>query len=337
VDRSFSTWTILLMFNDSLEMNRTALGRRQCLRLAATLLLPAGLARLRGQAGRVFHGLNFSPYMDGQSPGKPISEEQIRARMKIVAPYTEWIRTYGVGGGLERAGAVAHELGLKAAIGVWLGRNQAANERQLAAGIACARSGDADMLVIGSETLLRGDLKVEQLCGYLQEARRSIPAKIPITTGDGYAQTQGNPDLVENVDLVFYNDYPYWGGVEVKNAIDKLDRHYSELVEQADGKRVWISEHGWPTSGETVGAAEATPENAAVYLETFLKWSREKQVRAFLFEAFDERWKAAQEGERGSHWGVWGSDGRSKPAYGRIVGGDDKSGRAAGELHPDGR
>jgi exo-beta-1,3-glucanase (GH17 family) len=192
--------------------------------------------------------------MDGQSPEKatgPISESQIRERLKTIAPYTTWVRTYGASGGLEKTGSIAHELGLKAAIGVWLGPSREANESQLAAGIAAARAGDADMLVVGSESLLRGDLKTQQLCGYLAEARRAIPKGIPVTTGDGYAQIAGNPELAENIDLLYYNDYPYWAGVSVEESISRMDEHYSDLVDQAGDKPVWISEHGWPTAGES--------------------------------------------------------------------------------------
>jgi len=125
---------------------------------------------------------------------------------------------------------------------------------------------------------------------------------------------------VENIDLLYYNDYPYWGGVAAGDAIAKLDEHYSDLVEQAGEKQVWISEHGWPTAGETMGKAIASEENAGVYLEAFLKWSSAKGVKAFLFQSHDEKWKSAHEGERGAHWGVWASDGTCKPVYAKIIG-----------------
>ena len=49
-------------------------------------------------------GLNFSPYIDEQSPnhGAVIDKKQLIERMKIVQPYTKWIRTYGCSNGLDR-------------------------------------------------------------------------------------------------------------------------------------------------------------------------------------------------------------------------------------------
>jgi len=35
------------------------------------------------------HGLCFSMYEDGQKPGDHISEEQVRRRLQIIAPYTK--------------------------------------------------------------------------------------------------------------------------------------------------------------------------------------------------------------------------------------------------------
>ena len=43
---------------------------------------------------RGVHGLCFSPYLEGQSPGAQIGEQQIRERLKIIQPYTRWIRTF---------------------------------------------------------------------------------------------------------------------------------------------------------------------------------------------------------------------------------------------------
>ncbi len=55
------------------------------------------------------YGLNFGPYENGQDPnqGAVVSAEQIERRMRIIAPYTRWIRTFGCTRGLEYAGGSA--------------------------------------------------------------------------------------------------------------------------------------------------------------------------------------------------------------------------------------
>ena len=40
------------------------------------------------------HGICFSMYEDGQEPGDTITEEQVERRVKILKPYTKWIRSF---------------------------------------------------------------------------------------------------------------------------------------------------------------------------------------------------------------------------------------------------
>ncbi len=40
------------------------------------------------------HGLCYSAYEEGQQPGAILTEDQIRRRMAIMAPYTGWIRSF---------------------------------------------------------------------------------------------------------------------------------------------------------------------------------------------------------------------------------------------------
>ena len=55
-------------------------------------------------------GLCFSPYNDGQDPNNnsQISEQQISDLLNKVAPYTNWVRTFGCTDGLEKIPEKAH-------------------------------------------------------------------------------------------------------------------------------------------------------------------------------------------------------------------------------------
>ncbi len=56
------------------------------------------LADLAGEFAEALHsgvhGLCFSPYLEGQSPGSLVDEAQIRARLGIIRPYTCWVRSF---------------------------------------------------------------------------------------------------------------------------------------------------------------------------------------------------------------------------------------------------
>jgi len=260
------------------------------------------------------YGFDFSPFTDGQDPnkGSVVSEEQLRQRMMIVAPYTKQIRTFSSTQGFEKAGSVAHDLGLKAVIGAWLGRDMNANEREITSLIAAAKAGDVDLAVVGSEVLLRGDLSEAQLIGYISRVKTAVPG-IPVTTADVYSEILSHPAVVGAVDVVFVNYYPFWEGINVNQAISNVNAWHQQVRAASGGKPVMVSETGWPSAGNQVGGAAPSAENASLYFLNFVSWARATNTSYFYFSALDEGWKAAYEGPQGAHWGVFDKQGAIKP------------------------
>ena len=73
------------------------------------------------------HGICFSMYEDGQEPGDTITEEQVKRRIKILKPYTEWIRSFSCIEGNEHIPRIAKKNGLKNMVGAWLGDDMEKN------------------------------------------------------------------------------------------------------------------------------------------------------------------------------------------------------------------
>ncbi|PAV14145.1 hypothetical protein ASJ81_15465 [Methanosarcina spelaei] len=267
------------------------------------------------------YGINFSPYMDGQSPdyGSKIDKKQVTNRMKIMAPYTEWIRTYGTENGLEYAGPVAHEMGLKTAISAWLSGDTEANERQISKLIDEAKAGNVDLAIVGSETLLRNDLSEDQLIEYIKRVKQSVPAGVNVTTADTYSELLAHPKVMDECDVIMYNSYPYWEGISIDKAMDLQDSRYKNLVNNVKNKPVIVSETGWPSAGNTIGNAVPSANNSATYFYDFVSWARNNSIQYFYFEAFDETWKSVNEGPQGAHWGVWDKDGNMKPGMEKVL------------------
>ena len=185
--------------------------------------------------------------------------------------------------------------------------------------IKAARAGQADLLIVGSETLYRGDLTSAQLITYLQQVKAAVPASIPVTSADTLTKWLENPGLVQAVDVVLMNDYPYWGGAAIDQAVPDLESGYRQMVAASTGKTVIISETGWPSCGDAIGGAVPSTQNAADYFRDFTEWAHRNNAAYFYFEAFDERWKAAYEGPQGACWGVWDSQGNLKfPAIKKL-------------------
>ena len=47
------------------------------------------------------HGICFSPYEGEQEPGDPITEEQVRRKLALLAPHAKWVRVFSCTEGNE--------------------------------------------------------------------------------------------------------------------------------------------------------------------------------------------------------------------------------------------
>ena len=84
-----------------------------------------------------------------------------------------------------------------------------------------------------------------------------------------------------------------------------------EFLEQG-GKKVIISETGWPNIGTATGAAVPSWNNAIRYFLNTCQWAEEENIEIFYFSSFDESWKVGDEGDVGAYWGLWDEDGNLK-------------------------
>ncbi len=269
-------------------------------------------------------GLNFGPYLElNEDPnlGAVIGEERVRKLLKVVASHTFWVRSFGVTGGLEHVGPIAHELGLKHALGTWISGDLSANEQALSAAIEAARAGHADLVIVGSETMLRRDVPEATLIDYITRVKAALPGVL-VTTADVYGELLSRPALLDAVDVVLANFYPYWEGVSIEQAMVVVHDQHTKLANAAPGKPVIVSESGWPSCGDVVGDAVPSNENAVSYLLNFVSWARTNRVMYFYFEAFDELWKERYEGPQGACWGLWDSALRLKDGVQRVFDGE---------------
>lgn len=259
------------------------------------------------------HGLSFSPYVTGQGPGTRIGEDQIVDRMNIIQPYVNWVRSFSCTDGNELIPRIAHENGLKTMVGVWLEADHDKNEEELANAIEVASAGHADILAVGNEVLLRGDLSEDALIDYLNRARQAAPG-VQVGYVDAYFEFVDHPRVTEACDLILANCYPFWEGCAAEYSLLYMKEMYRRAVHAANGKKVIISETGWPNVGSATGAAVPSYTNAIRYFLNTYQWAAEEDIEIFYFSSFDEDWKTDDEGDVGAYWGLWDKDGRLKYA-----------------------
>ncbi|KAJ4159987.1 uncharacterized protein LMH87_007922 [Akanthomyces muscarius] len=95
-------------------------------------------------------------------------------------------------------------------------------------------------------------------------------AKVPIghvDTWDAWTNST-NKAVIDAVDWIGVDEYPYYEsgkGNDIKNAGKLFDKAYDATRAVANGKPVWVTETGWPVTGEKWDEAEPSAENAKYY------------------------------------------------------------------------
>ncbi len=250
------------------------------------------------------HGISFSPYLEGQNAGDILSEDQIQKRMAIISPYTKWVRSFSCTEGNEFIPKVARDKGLKTMAGAWIDSNKANNDKEIDALINLAQKGYVDIAVVGNEVLLRNDQTEQELLNYITRVKRALPNTV-VGYVDAYYQFKEYPSLVDACDVVLANCYPFWEGCSIDRASGYLKQMYTVAKDAAKGKKVIITETGWPDQGTGNNEAQPSEDNAMRYFINTQKWSQQEHIEMFYFSSFDESWKARHEGDVGQRWGIW--------------------------------
>ena len=88
-----------------------------------------------------------------------------------------------------------------------------------------------------------------------------------VDTWDSWTNSS-NADVMNALDWIGVNSFPYYEtgkGNNIKNAPHLFDRSYEATLGVANGKPVWVTETGWPSSGPDWDEAEANVENAKYF------------------------------------------------------------------------
>lgn len=251
------------------------------------------------------HGLCFSPYVEGQEAGDLLSENQIRRRLDIITPHAKWIRSFSCTEGNELIPEIAHQKGLKTLVGAWISDDRARNEKEIQALIDLAKKGLVDVAAIGNEVLHREEISEQEMITYINRVRAELPTSIPVGYVDAYYQYLDRPALVDACDIILTNFYPFWEGADIQHSLSYFSNMMELTKQVAKGKKIIVTETGWPSKGENVEAAEPSQLNAMKYFIATQDWAKSQNIEIFHFSSFDESWKVRQEGEVGAGWGIW--------------------------------
>jgi glucan 1,3-beta-glucosidase len=108
------------------------------------------------------------------------------------------------------------------------------------------------------------------------------------------------------------NCYPYWEGCNIDYSLVYMKQMYHQAKAAGNGKKVIITETGWPSQGEGLDGAIPSETSAMRYFINTQSWAREEDIEIFYFSSFDESWKVGAEGDVGAYWGLWDKDEKMK-------------------------
>jgi exo-beta-1,3-glucanase (GH17 family) len=259
--------------------------------------------------------VSYAPFRNGQTPWNStivISEAQIAEDLVELAKVSRCVRTYSIENGLDKVPALASKVGLQVILGVWLGRDRLKNAALIntATLLASKYPGVISAMMVGSEVLLRGEMKAPELC----EIIRSVKAQVgvPLSYADVWEFWLRNPDISKCVDFVTIHILPYWEDDPVR--AEDAAAHAIDIRKKVGlafpGKEILIGETGWPGRGRMRGESRASRINQARYISEIVERTRKEKFRVNLFEAYDEPWKRQWEGTIGSSWGLYDGETR---------------------------
>ncbi|CAK0765936.1 Glycosyltransferase [Gammaproteobacteria bacterium] len=268
----------------------------------------------------IIKGVSFSPYGADQSPvhGDHPDPAIVAGDLKLLAGKVDRIRTYTSTDGVEDVPRIAAQYGLRVTAGAWLDQRTERNEKEVQNLIHNVRTyPNIERVIVGNESILRGDLTADQLIRYLRRVRALTD--VPVSTAEPWHVWIKHPELAAEVDYIAIHVLPYWEKVPAKDAANWVVEQLHRVQALYPNKHVMLGEVGWPSGGEHKGVAEASPINQARFVRQFLNIATREGLDYFVMEAFDQPWKREIEGYVGRYWGLFDVHRQPKFAFTGVV------------------
>ncbi len=281
-------------------------------------------------------GICYSPFRDNENPNMGIfpTLDEMKYDMELIPKITHAIRTYGITNTLGNIPQLCEEAGIECYPGAWLGKVRKENMKEVESIINIARENlkSVKALIIGNEVLLRGDLTEDDLINYIRSVKDST--KLPVTTAEICEWWIEHPKLANEVDFLTVHIHPFWYGISIEDAAEYVIQTAKQIKQLFPAKRIVIGETGWPSGGEKTGNAIPSKVNQARFIKEFTSLAAKEDIEYFYFSLFDEKWKNKDEGEVGTNWGIFYSNGSLKENNRSIIPIDASGGitRAAREI-----
>lgn len=262
--------------------------------------------------GQLINGVDYSPFQGDQDPrgDKMPSDKDIERDMQLLAGQVRQIRTYSTLDGQGKIAEIADRYGLEVVQGSWLDSRLERNEQEITNLVRIAKTQDnVHRVLVGNETLLRGDMPIQDLIQYIRRVRTELSGRhVEVSTPETWDIWLRYPQLGKEVDFIAIHLLPYWEGQPADKAMEYALSRYQQVKDAYPTKKVVITEIGWPSEGRIRRDAVPSPTTQAAFLRAFLNTANQRGLDYFIQEAFDQPWKRNIEGSVGAYWGIYTAD-----------------------------
>ena len=236
-----------------------------------------------------------------------VSDDQIIRRLEILKPYTSSIRTFSSLDEHARIIEIAKGMGFKTLVGAWLSDDMQSNDREIEGLINLTANNLVDVAAVGNEVIYRKELEENKLISYINYVKDNV-GDTPVGYVDAYYEFRDRPNITNACDVILANCYPFWEGCAAEYSLLYMKDMYNEAIKASNGKKVIITETGWPSKGSDLWGAHPSYTNYLKYFINAQLWSKDQGIDMFYFSSFDESWKVEAEGDVGAYWGLWDKD-----------------------------
>jgi glucan 1,3-beta-glucosidase len=303
-------------FIDIDRIASSCLGNATMTRLFAILLLTLFAAKTAAVPVQLY-GLNYNTRQGPDwDPDKCKNREQVVVDLTLLQKLTNRIRILSLAdcGQGELVLSVAQELGLQLWLGLWVSADETIFLQEkdfLQDFLDRDLIGDSVLgISVGSESLYREEVDVTTIIDYKDQVKAILvnagKSNLPVSICDIAPEYQGNPQLVDAVDMIVTNSFPFWESVPVEDATDYLLEEMNPLF--ASGKDVLMGETGWPSDGHNSAVGTGTPElQAQFFTEFFCRMDKELNWAYFYFTGIDNDWQQEQDANNTieGNWGIF--------------------------------
>ncbi|EGV65689.1 Cell surface mannoprotein mp65 [Yamadazyma tenuis] len=248
-------------------------------------------------------GITYSPYSDD---GGCKSASEVASDVAQLSGY-DIIRIYGVD--CNQAANVLAAIGdnQKIFAGIYDVSDISGGVSTLAAAVEANGGWDkVDTVSIGNELVNGGSATVSQVGSYVAEAKSALTAagySGSIVAVDTFIAVINNPGLCDHSDYMAVNAHAFFDGYYTADqAGDWLLQQIQRVYTACGGsKRVFITETGWPSQGDSNGKAVPSAENQKAAIQSIIDTCGSAST---LFNAFNDIWKAPGAYNAEQYWGI---------------------------------